>query len=575
MLVMRTGLGGGLKFTELLGRVRETALESYAHQDMPFEELVKRLAPERDRSRTPLFQVTFSLQNVEPLLQLPGIEASLEQEDETICNYDLSFEFTEEGEDLVCTLGYDVNLFEAETVQRLGGHLERLLESVVTGPERRLAELEWVSDAELAAIAGWNDTEREYPAEQCMHELFEAQAGREPERVALVFAGTTVSYGELNRRANQLAHYLRRLGVGPETLVGVCLERSVEMVVALLGILKAGGAYVPLDPDYPETRLRFMLQDAGIAMVLTSATTAEKLANVLASHHLLDIHESAINFEQETNPVTLRNNERLAYVIYTSGSTGIPKGVGITHRSAVAFLNWCKATYPQDVLSGVLAGTSICFDLSIFEIFGTLSCGGTVVLAENSLDQEALHSWPITLLNTVPSVLGELLSLTALPTTTRVVNLAGEPLPRELVTTLYERGIESVMNLYGPTEDTTYSTFGVMKKDADEVSIGGPIGNSEVRIVDAEMREVGVGIAGELYLGGAGLARGYPGRAELTAERFVPNPFGAAGTRLYRTGDLGRWRSDGTIEFLGRRDQQVKLRGYRIELGEVEAALRA
>jgi acyl-CoA synthetase (AMP-forming)/AMP-acid ligase II/acyl carrier protein len=240
----------------------------------------------------------------------------------------------------------------------------------------------------------------------------------------------------------------------------------------------------------------------------------------------------------------------------------------------VAFLTWCQATFPSELLSGVLAGTSICFDLSIFEIFATLSCGGTIVMAENLLDYDALHSWPVTTLNTVPSVLTELLSISELPETVRLINLAGEALPRDLVDSLYNRGIESVMNLYGPTEDTTYSTFALIEKNSHYVSIGGPIGNTEARIVDGELVEVGIGVIGDLYLGGAGLARGYLGRAEITAERFVPNPYGGAGTRLYRTGDVARWRADGAIEFLGRRDHQVKVRGYRIELGEVEAALR-
>ena len=436
---------------------------------------------------------------------------------------------------------------------------------------------------EQQQLAEWNQTEREYPTDVCIHELFARQAARTPQAVAVVFQETRVTYDELNSRANQLAHHLRRLGVGPEVQVGILLERSVEMIVCLLGILKAGGAYVPLDPNYPTERLAFMIEDAELKVLLTQESWRERLGSTTVDA-VIEISRTGIPACQESwrqeptaNPQVQVTPGNLAYVIYTSGSTGRPKGVAIEHRSAVTLLHWASETYSAAELQGVLAATSICFDLSVFELFAPLSWGGQVILAENALALPSLAAKSeVRLINTVPSVLSELLRLEALPAGVRVVNLAGEALRRSLVEQLYAgETIARVVNLYGPSEDTTYSTVAELKRGEEgRVVIGRPVANTRAYVVDEQGLVVPSGVAGELWLGGEGLARGYLQRAEMTAERFVPDELsGRSGGRLYRTGDLVRYQADGNIEYLGRIDQQVKIRGMRVELGEIEAVL--
>jgi amino acid adenylation domain-containing protein len=386
-----------------------------------------------------------------------------------------------------------------------------------------------------------------------------------------------LSYGELNRRATQLAHLLQRRGVGPERLVGVCLPRRPELLIALLAVLKAGGAYVPLDPSYPAERLAFMLADAHLAVLLSHTDLEEQLPACPVPILWLDEEPQAAQELQEPVDVPLVSVEQLAYVLYTSGSTGRPKGVALTHRSALSLIHWALQTYRLEQLAAVLASTSIGFDLSIFELFVPLSSGGCVVLAEHALQ---LVDWPaaqqVRLLNTVPSVISELLRLQALPASLHTVNLAGEPLVRSLVQQLYQvPTVQQVYNLYGPTEDTTYSTAALLSAtETERPVIGRPISNTQTYVLDTQQQVVPIGVVGELYLGGVGLARGYLQRPELTAERFVPDPFsGLPGARLYKTGDLVRYRPDGQLEFVGRGDFQVKVRGFRIELGEIEQAL--
>jgi amino acid adenylation domain-containing protein len=419
----------------------------------------------------------------------------------------------------------------------------------------------------------WNRTSSEYQKHTTIDRLFEAQVERNPNAVAIVFGKEELTYQQLNHRANQLANHLRGLGVGPEVLVGIAMKRSLDMVVALLGILKSGGAYVPMDPAYPKDRLQYILEDANADVLLTQRDLTEGLtkhkAQTLYLDHLNISHETTENF------ITDGRSDNVAYVIYTSGSTGRPKGVAIEHRSVIALVHWARQVFKPEELAGVLASTSICFDLSIFELFVTLSCGGKVILAENALQLPSLPAAnEVALVNTVPSAMAELLRVGGVPNSVSVVNLAGEPLPATLVEQIYQsQTIQKVYDLYGPTETTVYSTF-ALRKAGEPATIGRPLSNEQIYLLNPSGQPVPVGAAGEMYIGGDGLARGYLHRPELTAEKFVPDPFSSEpGRRLYRTGDLARYRADGNIDFLGRIDQQVKIRGFRVELGEITAVL--
>jgi surfactin family lipopeptide synthetase A len=576
-LVLRTNLSANPTFRELLVRVREVTNSAFAHEDVPFEYLVKELRPERNLGRNPLFQVMLTLEPSLPVLPSGWTLTQMDVETDT-AKFDLYLELDDRPEGLIGRFEYSSDLFDAATIARMVGHWQTLLEGIVANPERRLSELPLLTEAEShQLLVEWNATQTEYPTDSSIHQLFEAQVERTPDAVAVFFEDAQLTYRELNQRANQLAHHLRQLGVGPEVLVGLCIERSLEMVVGILGILKAGGVYVPLDPAYPQDRLAFMLQDAQVSVLLTQQRLAEGLPRHTACVLYLDTGWTGIAQERDQNLISRATSENLAYVIYTSGSTGQPKGVAIAHRSTVAFIHWALGVFTPEELAGVLASTSICFDLAVFELFVPLSCGGTVLLTENLLQLSSLCSGRrVTLINTVPSAAAELVSSGNLPTSVHTVNLAGEPLHNTLIRRLYELGtIRRVFNLYGPTEDTTYSTYALVEKGEREPPIGRPIANTQVYILDPRLQPVPIGIAGELYIGGDGLARGYLNRPELTTERFISNPFSQQpDARLYKTGDLARYLPDGNIEFLGRLDQQVKIRGFRIELGEIEAVLR-
>jgi aspartate racemase len=448
----------------------------------------------------------------------------------------------------------------------------------VTDGEQYLWELPILTQKERhQLLIEWNDTATDYPRDKCIHQLFEAQVERTPEAVALVFGTGRLTYRELNTKANQLAHYLRKLGVGPEVLVGICLERSLDLIVALLGILKAGGAYVPLDPAYPQERIEFMLSDAQVAVLLTQEKLLAELPKSEAHQVCLDKDGNAIADQKSENPINHCEPANLVYILYTSGSTGRPKGVAIEHHSPVALVDWAQTVFTPEQLTGVLASTSICFDLSVFEIFVPLSCGGKVILAENALHLPTLPAaGEVTLINTVPTAIAELLKM-GIPKQVNTVNLAGEPLSNQLAQQLYQQNIQYVFNLYGPSEDTTYSTYALVEIGTSKSpAIGKPIANTQIYILDRHLQQVPIGSSGEIYISGAGLARGYLNRPDLTAEKFIPNPVAEkfhTTNRVYKTGDLGRYLPDGNIEYIGRIDNQVKIRGFRIEIGEIEAVL--
>jgi amino acid adenylation domain-containing protein len=574
-LVLRGDLSGNPTFFELLGRMREITLEAHAHQDVPFEMLVEELQPERDLAASPLFQVMIVSDAPLPEIDLPGLQVQHLELATTAPKFDLILFLKERDDKLVALWEYNSARLDEETVWRMAQHFRTLLENALTHPQERIANLELLTQAEQQRLlVEWNDTGQEYPRDVCLHQLFENQVARTPEAVALVSGSERVSYRELNQRANQLAHHLRALGVGPECLVGVLLERSTLLVTSLLAVLKAGGAYVPLDPVYPRERLRLMLEDANVAVLLTQQNLKHDLPP-------LDAHVVCLDTEWEDlagdNPACWTTPSNLAYLIYTSGSTGKPKGAAIEHHSVVTLMYWSQDFFTTAELAGVLASTSVCFDLSVFEIFVPLISGGKVILAGNALDLPTLESADeVTLINTVPSAMTELIRMGGVPESVRAVSLAGEPLQKVLAQRIYAlENIGRVLNLYGPSEDTTYSTWASIEKgDAHAPTIGRPIANTQVYLLDAAQQSVPIGVTGELFISGAGLVRGYLNRPALTAERFVPNPFSTEpGARMYRTGDLARYLSDGRIEFLGRVDHQVKLRGFRIELGEIETIL--
>jgi len=606
-LVMRADLSGNPSFAELLSRVRRTALDALAHQAFPFALLVQRLQPERDLSRTPLFQTMFVFQPSQVLNSFAIGEAGLRVESgeltlesmaltQQTTLFDLRLTMTEADNALLASFEYSTDLFDEQRIRRMAGHFQTIIESIVEDPLQPVAELSFLTPPEQhQLVVDWNADRLEYPRHECMHHLFEAQVARTPQATALVYGNERLSYAELNERANCVAHYLRTLDVRSETLVGILLERSPLLIVGILGVLKAGAAYVPLDINYPRERLQFMLEDSDVNVVLTQAELHSSLPQTQAEVLVIDERGQATlpdlfiprssqertSQEEGLAPAVedLRvGASNVAYVIYTSGSTGRPKGVAIEHRSAVAFIHWAKEVFSTEHLAGVLASTSICFDLSIFEIFVPLSVGGKIILAAHALELPTLPAAnEVTLINTVPSAMTELVRLKGVPESVRVVNLAGEPLQNVLVQSIYQHPrVEQVFNLYGPSEDTTYSTWTTVEKGSTEApTIGRPIANTQAYLLDARLQLAPVGVVGELYLGGYGLARGYLNVPELTAERFIPDPFSTEpGGRLYRTGDLARWLPDGRLEFLGRRDHQVKLRGFRIELGEIEAVLK-
>jgi amino acid adenylation domain-containing protein len=582
-LALRCEVPERLSFTEAVHRVRETVLDAFTHQDLPFELLVEELQPKRDPSRHPLFQVMFVFESAPTIaLRLPEIEVKPFETGSRSAKFDLTLFISQTERGLNGAFEYNTDLFEAATISRMIEHFRTLLDCIARNPDRRLSEHSILTAAERAAFNQINATRVDRPVEDCLHRLIECQVARTPEAIAVVDDRCSLTFAEVNRRADMLAAQLRALGMGPEEVAGVCLERSVELVVSVLAVLKSGGAYLPLDPDYPADRLRFMLANARPRVVLGRDQTLKRLPKDVKSAHFLDPSTRENGQPVIADFPSADWHDHPAYVIYTSGSTGRPKGVVNTHRGICNRLLWMQDAYRLGASDSVLQKTPFSFDVSVWELFWPLMAGARLVMARPDGHRDpaylvdVIEQRAITTLHFVPSMLRAFLRQPGLDRcrSVRQVICSGEALPFDLQERFFSRLGAELHNLYGPTEAAIDVTAWRCRPNKPVV-IGRPIWNTRVYVVDGQGRQAPEGVAGELYLGGIGLARGYLGRPDLTAERFVPDGFGdEPGGRLYRTGDLARFRADGTLEFLGRRDGQVKLFGNRIELGEIEAALR-
>ncbi|MGD1020131.1 MAG: amino acid adenylation domain-containing protein [Verrucomicrobiia bacterium] len=594
-LVLRTDLSGNPGFRELLRRVREVCLGAYGHQDLPFDRLVEELHVKRDLSRNPLFQVMFVMHNA-PLrtVELPGLTLSPVEGDSETAHFDLTLQIVDTEQGLTAAFVYNTDLFEAGTIARMLGNFEILLEGMVADPEQRLSDLPLLTEAERQQLlVEWNSAKTDCSGDVCIHQLFEGQVERTADASAIVFEAEQLTYEELNRRANQLAHYLRALGVGPDVLVAICMERSLEMVIGLLGILKAGGAFVPLDPAYPKERLAFMLKDAQVQVLLTQERLVARLGEHDAKVICLDSGWETIAHGSGENPGNSTLPENLAYVIYTSGSTGQPKGVLVSHGSIVEHCRNAQRYYELGSSDVVLQFASLSFDVSLEEILPTLIIGARlVVMGTNIWHPAELHrkisEYGLTVLN-LPTAYWQELAREWAGVTELVPNIqprlfivGGDTMLPDVLKLWQQTPVGSIrlLNAYGPTETTiTATAFEIAPCSGENttyqrVPIGRPLANRAIYILDQHGNPVPIGVPGHLHIGGEGLAQGYLNRPEMTAEKFIPDPFRAEpGARMYKTGDLARYRPDGNIEFLGRADHQVKIRGFRIELGEIEAVL--
>ncbi|WP_293151942.1 non-ribosomal peptide synthetase [Okeania sp. SIO2C9] len=603
-VVMRADLSGNPCFTDFLSQVRYTVLEALAHQDYPFGLLVERLQPQRDSSRSPIFQVSFLLQNfmqqqsqdirklffssTKGFVDWGGLKVEPFELDQYESLFDLLLEMVEEDSYLLGFLKYNTDLFDEQTIARMAGHFENLLESIVSNSEQRVGQLPLLNEAEKQQLlVEWNNTKIDYPADKCIHEIFETQVEKNPEAVAVVFEEQKLTYSELNSKANQLAHYLQHLGVKPEVLVGICYDRSVEMVIALLATLKAGGAYVPIDPNYPPQRLAYMLADAEVLVLLTTPALMKLMPEHQAQLVCWEQDGEAISSQSIENPLSGVNHQNLAYVIYTSGSTGKPKGAMNTHGGICNRLLWMQDAFGLTSSDKILQKTPFSFDVSVWEFFWPLLEGATLVVAkpeghkDSGYLKELIVQEKITTLHFVPSMLKAFLledKLEDCSSLKRVI-CSGEALSVQLQEKFFEKLGCELHNLYGPTEAAIDVTWWPCVPDKQQkiIPIGRPIANTQMYILDRDQQPVPIGVAGELHIAGAGLARGYLKREELTQQKFIPNPFDqfqdTEKSKLYKTGDLARYLPDGNIEFLGRIDHQVKMRGFRIELGEIESAI--
>jgi amino acid adenylation domain-containing protein len=589
-LLLRTDASGDPNFRELLRRIREVVLGAYAHADLPSEQLLKELQLGQASNHSLLVPVMFGMKDAQMPADSVEDFTSGDPHNGT-ANIDLTLLMEDTVHGVRGSFQYNADLFEDATIARMAGHLETLLSGIVANPDRHISMLPLLTEAERhQLLVEWNDTRADYPRDCCLHQLFEANEKKRPNAVALIFKKEQVTYSELNRCANQLAHHLRSLGVGAEVRVGICVERSVEMVVAILGTLKAGGAYVPLDPTYPRERLAFMLEDAKVSVLLTQQRLVEGLPEHGATVVSLDTGCEAICCESEDNPRSEVSAENLAYVIYTSGSTGRPKGITLRHSGVVNNLVDLNRSFQIGSEDRILAISSPSFDMCVYEVLGTLAAGATIVMPDASVAKDPSH-WAklivehrVTVWNSAPQLLEMLVSYVEdrpelRPRFLRVAILGGDWVPVTLPARLKALAENvKVIVLGGATEASIHSiVYPVEKADPSWRSIpyGRPMANQRAHILDPYLQPVPVGVPGELHLGGAGLARGYFDRPDLTAEKFIPNPFGQQpGERLYKTGDLACYMPDGNIELIGRMDYQVKIRGHRIELSEIVAALK-
>ncbi|MEU6869016.1 amino acid adenylation domain-containing protein, partial [Streptomyces sp. NPDC046876] len=585
-LVIRSDLSANPTFQDFLTQIKDTTLAAYDHQDLPFERLVEELHPERDLSRTPLFQVMFILQNAaEEAWQFADLDTELRSPDETAATFDLVMSLQESCDGLRAQLMYSTDLFEAPTMERLAGHFENLLTSVVTDPTAALSDLDMLSEAEKhQLVVEWNDTAADFPHDLCVHELVEAQASAQPDAPAVVFGDQQLTYAQLNAKANQLAHHLRSLGVGRESLVAVCLDRGLDMIVSLLGVLKAGGAYVPLDPQYPAERLAFMLADTAAPVLLTQSSLRPQLPDHDAQTVCIDTDADTISGFPDTNPDHWTASNDLFYVIYTSGSTGTPKGVMVEHHSVVrqVHYNWLERLTPDDCVAQV---TSFSWDSCAIECWSALVAGARLAILlpdeiRNPFQlRRVVRERGVTALMLTASLFNH--HVTACPDvfeTVRYTKYCGEKVTRAEADSLIHgaHAPQYLLHTYGPTEnwgDTTLLRVSQDSPSAASMPIGGPAPNTDLFVVDRADGLVPVGVPGELLVGGTGLARGYLNRPDLTAEKFVTVRVAGTMRQVYRTGDLARWLPSGVLEFLGRIDDQVKVRGMRIELGEIESQL--
>ncbi|MHC5747769.1 MAG: non-ribosomal peptide synthetase [Nostoc sp.] len=577
-LVLRTDLSGNPTFREFLRRVRQVTWDAYDHQDLPFEKLVEELQLERDLSYSPLFQVKFMLENAPKVdLKLPGLTLSFMSGENSTAKLDLSLDMYETASELMGVFEYNTDLFNEATIHRMVQHFCCLLSGIVKNPEQHLSELPLLTHAELhQLLVEWNDTQIEYPKDRCFHQLFEAQVERSPNAVAVVFKDEQLTYRELNRRANQLAYHLQKLGVKPEVIVGLCVERSLEMVIGLLAILKAGGAYLPLDPTYPSERLTFMLSDSQVPILLTTQKLVTELPQHTAQIVCLDTDWTTIAQESDQNLNSGAIVENLAYLIYTSGSTGTPKGVLVTHQGLSNLTKDKIRTCKVQPDSRILQFFSLSFDASIPELVMALGSGAALHLGTpedllpGSALMQILREQAITHITLPPSALA-VLPTAELPALEMVL-VGGEAPSGELIAQ-WSKG-RLFINAYGPTETTVNASMVECGNDGQSLPTVRPAANKQLYILDQHLQPVPIGVPGELHIGGVGLARGYLNRPEKTADTFIPNPFSdEPGSRLYKTGDLACYLSDGHIKLLGRLDHQVKIRGFRIEPGEIEALL--